>query len=243
MLEIGQERSRIEQPTRSPATRERKSAMGLDAFDTSLQKVNEWLKELAKELKWTDREKAFFALQAVLGTLRDRLATSEAFKVSAQLPMILRGFYFEGWDTNQVPSRERTREDFLKRVAEKLPKDLKASAADATRAVFALLSHRMTRGEVVHVRTQLPQKVRKLWPEEEPLLPVESPRKARRASTGRGVQIPMTAPRSRARKARQEIRSAIARARAAGVTNQDLPVLISRKNLPSEASRRNRPHA
>jgi uncharacterized protein (DUF2267 family) len=224
-----EEQSRTQPPGagagRSPrrAPRERATMTGLDTFDKSVQKLGSWIKELTKTLAWEDSQRAFFALRAVLEALRDRVETDEAFQIAAQLPMILRGFYFEGWDPDRGLTRERTRAEFLMRVLEKLPPDLEVPAENIVRAVFSLLSRRMTRGEVLDIRARLPKPVRELWPDE-PTVPDE-PRRVRMGAP------PSGAPRARARKARKEIRTAIARARAAGVDDRDLPVLVSRRNV------------
>jgi uncharacterized protein (DUF2267 family) len=81
------------------------SATGLDVFDQTLQKTNIWLKEIMDDLG-PDRQRAYHALRAVLHTLRDRLTVEEAAHLSAQLPLLVRGIYFEGWHprTSRPPS-------------------------------------------------------------------------------------------------------------------------------------------
>ena len=53
------------------------SATGLKAFDTTLQLTNAWLHELMEKLDWSQRERAYHALRAVLHALRDRLPVGE----------------------------------------------------------------------------------------------------------------------------------------------------------------------
>jgi len=48
------------------------------------------------DLHSEDRHHADVALSAVLHALRDRLTVSEAAQLGAQLPMLVRGFYYEG---------------------------------------------------------------------------------------------------------------------------------------------------
>ncbi len=71
---------------------------GLEVFDSTVQKTNIWLNDILEELHWEDRNKAYMALRTTLHALRDRLTLEEVAQFSAQLPMLIRGIYYEGWD-------------------------------------------------------------------------------------------------------------------------------------------------
>ena len=73
------------------------SATALEVFDRTIHKTNIWLKDLMEILGCTDRQEAYTSLRATLHALRDRLTIEETAQVAAQLPMLIRGFYFEGW--------------------------------------------------------------------------------------------------------------------------------------------------
>jgi uncharacterized protein (DUF2267 family) len=85
------------------------SATGLDVFDTTLQKTNQWLHDTMRLLDCSDRRKAYLALRVTLHALRDRLTVEEVAQFAAQLPMLVRGFYYEGWDPTWIPRRWRSR--------------------------------------------------------------------------------------------------------------------------------------
>jgi uncharacterized protein (DUF2267 family) len=140
------------------------SATGLKVFDTTLQKTNRWLNELMQLLGWGDRERAYLALRATLHALRDRLTVEEAAQLSAQLPMLVRGFYFEGWDPTGKPKKERHEEEFLMDIAFAFPDEQVVDPAQVTRAVFALLAIHVSEGELEDVRQLLPSGLRHLWP-------------------------------------------------------------------------------
>ena len=140
------------------------SATGLDVFDTTLQKTNAWLKELMEELGWDDRHRAYLALRATLHAVRDRLDVGEAVQLGAQLPMLIRGFYYEGWNPAHTPVKARHREDFLQEIEQYFAKDLPIDAAWVARGVFRLLESRVSEGEIAKVRHVLPGEICTLWP-------------------------------------------------------------------------------
>ncbi len=74
------------------------SATGLEVFDRTIHKTNVWLKDLMEIQDCPDRHEAYLALRATLHALRDRLTIKETVQLAAQLPMLIRGFYYEGWD-------------------------------------------------------------------------------------------------------------------------------------------------
>jgi len=139
------------------------SMTGLSIFDETLQLSNIWLNELMDQLGWDDKRRAYRALRAVLHALRDRLTAHEAVHLGAQLPMLIRGLYYEDWHlTDRTPS-ERTKSAFLNHVKEEL-RDQSVDAEQSTREVFALLTHKITVGEIEDVKKMLPPEVRELWP-------------------------------------------------------------------------------
>ncbi len=140
------------------------SATGLRVFDHTVHVTNIWLRDLMDELDWDDRQRAYQALRAVLHTLRDRLPTAEVLHLGAQMPMLVRGFYFEGWRIKETPSRERSVEQFLDHVSEGCACECDGEAEEIVEAVFAILSERVSEGEIEDVKLALPAGVRKLWP-------------------------------------------------------------------------------
>jgi uncharacterized protein (DUF2267 family) len=142
---------------------------GLRVFDHTIHETNEWLQSLMYEMAWDDRQVAYKGLRAILHALRDRLTPEEAAHIGAQLPMLVRGFYYEGWNPARAPEKIRDRETFYARVKDNLNGDTPAGEADPeslTRAVFKLLRHHIAKGEVDDIRSQLPKELEKLWPQD-----------------------------------------------------------------------------
>jgi uncharacterized protein (DUF2267 family) len=109
------------------------SATGLDVFDTTLQKTNDWLNDLMQRQGWT-RPRAYRALRATLHALRDRLIVEEVAELAAQLPMLIRGFYYEGWDPTGSPVKARRKEQFLAHIAQEMQLREASHGSSPTRA-------------------------------------------------------------------------------------------------------------
>ncbi len=139
------------------------SATGLEVFDTTVQTTNIWLKEIGEQIG-PDRQRCYQALRAVLFSLRDRLDPNEAADLAAQLPMLVRGIYYEGYRPTGKPERIRSRDEFLHKVEEHLEHTRPLGADEATRAVFKVLDHYLDPGEMVDVKQSLPQDIRTLFP-------------------------------------------------------------------------------
>jgi uncharacterized protein (DUF2267 family) len=136
---------------------------GLDVFDRAVHKANDWLKDIMFELNTQDRHRAYLALRATLHALRDRLMPQEAVDLGAQLPLLVRGFYYDGWKPADKPLKERHKEEFLAHIREQFGQG-EMDAETIVRAIFKLLAHRISAGEVQDIRGILPQEIADLWP-------------------------------------------------------------------------------
>jgi uncharacterized protein (DUF2267 family) len=137
-----------------------------DIFGRTLQKTHEWLHELTDDLGWDDPHRAYLALRCTLHALRDRLSVAEAAQFAAQLPMLVRGFYFEGWKPDGKPVKMRHKGEFVDYVQRETRIDLGADMEEVIRAVFRLLARRVGDGEVRDVVGVLPKELRELWPQQ-----------------------------------------------------------------------------
>ena len=135
------------------------------SIDSSASLTNAWLRELSADLGWSadDRGRAYHALRAVLHALRDRLPVNEAADLAAQLPMIVRGFYYEGWRPPTVPVKHHTKAQFLAHVQCAFPGESPADVENIVRAVFRLLARRIVGGEIDDVKNAMPERIRELW--------------------------------------------------------------------------------
>jgi uncharacterized protein (DUF2267 family) len=139
------------------------SNTGLPVFDTTVQETNLWLKAIMEGLHTDDRHLAYLALRSTLHALRDRLGPESAVHLAAQLPMLVRGLYYEGWRLAASQSKERTRADFLEHVRSELPRGSAIDANVAARAVFGVMWEKLDLGEVGKVIDFLPPELKELW--------------------------------------------------------------------------------
>jgi uncharacterized protein (DUF2267 family) len=136
------------------------SIRSVDAVERSVHKTNEWVNAMAAELGTDDREDAWRVLRADLQVLRDELTVDEAAQLAAQLPMVLRGAFWEGFNPGHKPQKLRHREEFLARLAERAQLSDLTEAARAAQATTRVLSEHITEGELDDVFAQLPGEVR-----------------------------------------------------------------------------------
>jgi uncharacterized protein (DUF2267 family) len=136
---------------------------GLEVFDTTVHKTNVWLNDILRELGWHDRYKAYIALRTTLHALRDRLTLEEAAQLAAQLPMLVRGLYYEGWDPTGKPTKVHHKEAFLLPIREHFWNDASVDPEEVARAVFRVLSQHVSAGEIADVRHLFPRELQELW--------------------------------------------------------------------------------
>lgn len=139
------------------------TATGLEVFDKTLQTTNVWLNEIQAELG-PDRQLAWHVLGGVLRVLRDRLSIEVAAHLGAQLPLLVRGAYYDQFQPARQPELLRSREEFLQRIEEALARIRPVNAEAAAKAVFHVLDRHLPAGQVEKAREVLPAAIRDLWP-------------------------------------------------------------------------------
>jgi uncharacterized protein (DUF2267 family) len=136
---------------------------GLDVFDTTVQQTNLWLKDLMERLG-VDRKHAYKVLSATLHAVRDRIGPDNAVHLGAQLPMLMRGLFYEGWHAAGTPIKIRHKQDFLDYVSGDVFRGLGVDPEQAVSAVFEVMATRLDAGEVGKLVKLFPDELRGLWP-------------------------------------------------------------------------------
>lgn len=132
----------------------------ISTFNRALHKANEWLKELKEIGKFETEDQAYTILRSVLHAIRDRLAPDEAIEFASEMPMLIRGFYFEGYDLSHKRP-ERSSESFFNQIENEMRNaSFIIPARDGAKAVVKLLQNKISDGEFSDVISSLPEKLR-----------------------------------------------------------------------------------
>jgi len=158
------------------------SANGVDAFDKTIQTTHIWLNEIMAELG-PDRQVAWKVLSTVLHKLRDRLHLGLAAHLGSQLPLLVRGAYYDQFEPGRLPAECDTREQFVAEVQEWLSDTRPIDPDAACRAVFGVLARHVSPGQVDKVCNALPKQLRSWF---EAVAAEAITAQAREASTGGG---------------------------------------------------------
>ncbi len=142
------------------------NSTGIRNLDNAIQTTNVWLRDLDLILGWNDRVKTYAALRTVFHALRDELIVDEAVDLAAQIPLILRGLYYEGWIPSKTPTTDRNLEVFLAKVADNYTQydSGRIDPRFLCAGVFTLLNKYVSAGEIDDVKSMLYGQLKELWP-------------------------------------------------------------------------------
>ncbi len=140
-------------------------ATGHSTFDKTVDKTNHVLKEIEQAYGWPKerRNHSYDALRAVLHALRDRLTVDECADLAAQLPLLVRGVYYEGWDPSRVPVK-MNKEEFLQAVQREFPHEIEGDMARLVSTVLQALRQYVTEGEWQDIKSSISRDLRPLIP-------------------------------------------------------------------------------
>ena len=136
------------------------SITGVENLDRSVEKANAWLADIDAGFDTSDRHLAYRVLRAWLHCLRDRLSVQVAAHFAAQLPELLRGVFFDGWNPSRVPQKY-DRPAYVTRFAHEA-RIHNSDVVKAARIVSAVARHHMSAGVVAEAFGLLPADLREL---------------------------------------------------------------------------------
>ena len=135
---------------------------GIRTLDHAPQVFAEWLNELCDDLGW-QKPRAYLLLTETLHAIRDFLTVDEAADLAAQLPVLVRGVFYDGWDPSGTPVKSRNKSDLLERVEARFQKEPLEDPERAIAAVFDLLRRHVSWGEFQQVKHAMRKPIQELW--------------------------------------------------------------------------------
>lgn len=131
---------------------------GSDPFEGAMTTAARWLEDVRAEIGTTDVRLAHRVLRAWLHAVRDRLPVEAAAHLAAQLPVLLRGEFYEGWEPHQVPMKYHA-DELVARIAFEALVSEPDAGKYASMVTEALRRH-LTPGLVDEILSDLPHDVR-----------------------------------------------------------------------------------
>ena len=135
---------------------------GIGTLDHAPQVFAVWLNELCNDLG-CEKPLANTLLRETLHAIRDYLTPDEAADLAAQLPVLVRGVYYDGWVPSKTPVKPRNKADLLARIDARFQKDPLDDTERAVSAVFDLLRRHVSWGEFEHVKHAMRKPIQELW--------------------------------------------------------------------------------
>ena len=139
------------------------SNTGFENFDSTVQETNQLLGKIEKEFGWPEdrRTQSYSLLRAVLHAVRDNLPTNEAVHFAEQLPMLVKGFYYEGWVPSDTP-KDMDREEFEQTIRQDYQLSSDEDFEDLISKTFNIVMKSISDGEAEQVKGNLNEGIREL---------------------------------------------------------------------------------
>ena len=136
-----------------------------NTIEHSTELTDKWVRSINYQVDWDDPNRSFQLLRATLHALRDALPINEAIEFAAQMPLVIKAYYFEGWNPSSTLDCDRDKAGFVDLVSQKIPFVSDDEAERAISAVFLTLNEKISSGEINDARQSVRKHLRKLWPE------------------------------------------------------------------------------
>lgn len=138
-------------------------------YEQYAYEARKFIGEVATELgDPVDLEQADRITTAVFHTLRELLTPEESLHLIAQLPMMVKAIYVNGWHINKK-DRIRSMDEFVERLMLQHPRAAardfgsNEKAMERARAVFKVVRNHIATGEVEDIIAQFPPELAALW--------------------------------------------------------------------------------
>jgi uncharacterized protein (DUF2267 family) len=135
----------------------------LDLFDESVRESHDWVEDAMRETGLEQRV-ALQALRAVLHAIREEVTVRQSGHLAVEMPTLIRGLYFEGWEPGRPPPTNHRSDHFIERVRSEFAESgANVDVAKIVRGVFRVLERRMP-VPAAKIKQALPRELRAWWP-------------------------------------------------------------------------------
>lgn len=127
-------------------------------YEQAVHRAGVWVADVTAALGTEDRHYGRRALRAWLHALRDRLTVDAVAKFGQQLPELLRGMYYDGWEPSRAPQKYNAFE-YVQRFSTEAMVPAAAVPGIAA-AITYVISEHMSPGQVTEALAELPTALR-----------------------------------------------------------------------------------
>lgn len=133
-------------------------------FEKYASKGNEFINRLQSNLGVNDRDHAARILRSTFRVIRNHLSVEESFQLIAQLPMVLKAVYVEGWkltDHKRITNLDEFFIEIIQEEGHSSWRDFssKNEVLDSVRAVLQTLREYVSKQEMDQALATLPRKI------------------------------------------------------------------------------------
>ena len=133
-------------------------------IETTLHTTDLWLCDLMEDLGWRG---TFSGLPRIAGCppcTPGRLPLEAVAALGSQLPLLVRGMYYEGWSPSGTPPQESEKQAFLSQIATAFRNNPEVDPRRrVAQAVFRVLKRYAASGELRNEGLIFPPAIRVLW--------------------------------------------------------------------------------
>jgi uncharacterized protein (DUF2267 family) len=116
----------------------------MNIFESTNADARVWMRAVMSEAGTTDAQTSLDLMGAGLRALRERLTVHEAAQLGGQLPLHVRGMFFEGWDPGARGATSKS--ELLTMLGQRCSAAESATSADLA-AMLRVVKSQMLRGE------------------------------------------------------------------------------------------------
>ncbi|MDP3882033.1 MAG: DUF2267 domain-containing protein [Nanoarchaeota archaeon] len=134
-----------------------------NSIEKTMQTTNHWLNELGQDLGIADKQIVYTAFKTVLSVIRDRLTVEEISDFAAELPVLIRGAFYEEWNPSKTPIKMKHIDEMYVLFLERYKGPLILDPKMVIPKIIGFLSKKVSAGEMKDIKSILPKELKEFW--------------------------------------------------------------------------------